>query len=93
MTKGNDRCACGSGLKFKRCCRNKGREPETCYFCKKLEAPGVKGQYATLKETEQEVWVCQSCIDERMDDSGKLNLAMMLAMVAGFKGGKGGKVW
>jgi hypothetical protein len=51
MPRGNDRCPCGSGIKFKRCCRNKGRDPETCHFCGKKE-PEVEGEYAVATSAQ-----------------------------------------
>jgi len=84
MPRPNDRCPCGSGLKFKRCCRNKDRDPETCFFCKKVEVRETRGRFVSVEGSE--VWVCESCFEERRDKSGGLDVAMMLAMIAGFKG-------
>jgi hypothetical protein len=81
---GNDRCPCGSGKKFKRCCRNQGRPLEQCFFCKKTESPDrkgpVQGRYAVLKGTEQDIWSCEDCITEQQGgDNGALLLLSLAA--------------
>ena len=60
MTRGNDRCPCGSGLKFKRCCRNKGRDPETCHFCGKKEPERSSAACAA----------CVACIEKQRPGGG-----------------------
>jgi len=85
MTKGNAKCPCGSGLKFKRCCRNKDRDPETCRFCGRKE-PEVKGEYVTLvskdKSEEPGVFVCNDCYEERRPKDTGLGI-MPLVLAAG----------
>jgi hypothetical protein len=90
--RGNERCSCGSGLKFKRCCRNKGRDPETCHFCKRVESAEVKGEFVTLvsksqdippKETEEHGWACADCISERTSKGGSAILLPMMLLAAG----------
>jgi hypothetical protein len=84
--RGNERCPCGSGLKFKRCCRDKGRDPETCHFCGKKE-PEVKGEYAVLvnkdgTEDKEQIFACTACIEKQRpggDSSGLLPLMVMAA--------------
>jgi hypothetical protein len=41
---GNAKCPCGSGLKYKRCCRNKGREPETCRALRDILLDSSEGE-------------------------------------------------
>jgi hypothetical protein len=89
MMRGNDRCPCGSGLKFKRCCRSKDRPPETCHFCGKKE-PEVKGEYAVLvnkdgTEDKEQIFACMACIEKQRPggDASANGLLPLMVMAAG----------
>lgn len=89
--RGNAKCPCGSGLKFKRCCRNKERDAETCYFCGKVESKEVKGSYTTLIEKaedrdkkEPDIWACEECISEQQPGSDG-DFLIPLMMIFGSK--------
>jgi len=69
MPGGNEKCPCGSGKKFKRCCRDRDRPPETCHFCGRKE-PEVSGEYVRLvkkDKTEEPGFACTDCIEKRRD--------------------------
>lgn len=88
MPRGNDRCPCGSGLKFKRCCRNKGRDPETCHFCKRVESEEVRGRYADLvddvgKEESKklaDIWACEDCIEKQKGSKGDVGVLPLMLL-------------
>jgi len=87
MTKGNAICPCGSGKKFKRCCRDKERPPEQCFFCKTMESPDrkgpVQGRYAKIidkdRNTETDGWACEACIRKQQSTAGP-SVALMMIM-------------
>ena len=90
MTQGNAKCPCGSGLKYKKCCRNKGRDPETCHFCGRKE-PEVSGEYAVLvdrdgKEQQERIFACKGCIEKQRLGGDTSGLAELLVMAAGLSG-------
>jgi hypothetical protein len=86
--RGNERCPCGSGLKFKKCCRGKDRPPETCHFCGRKE-PEVSGKYAVLvdkdgTEQKEQIFACDACIEKRQPGSEHdASLLPMLLMASG----------
>jgi len=85
---GNQRCPCGSGLKFKRCCRDKDRQPETCHFCGRKE-PEVQGKYAVLVDKDgtdlkMEIFACTDCIEKQQPGSEHdASLLPMMLMASG----------
>lgn len=87
--RGNATCPCGSGLKFKRCCRNKSRDPETCRLCgcKEPDERGKHGEYVTLVSEdgseEPGVWVCKGCIEKRQPKSDGLGILPLMLLAAG----------
>ena len=86
MPRGNERCPCGSGLKYKRCCRGKDRPPETCHFCGRKE-PEVSGKYAVLvdkdgTEQKEQIFACDACIEKRRPGSNADASLLPLMMAA-----------
>lgn len=97
MTKGNVPCPCGSGKKFKRCCRNQERPPEQCFFCKQMESPDrkgtIQGQYVKIvdkdKSTEEDAWACDACIRKQQGTSDpSAALLMMMATMPWLNGSR-----